>query len=297
MRLVDTHLHIIDRKRLSYPWLSGVPALNRDFSYREYERQALRAGISDALHMEVDVAPDDIEAETSFVHELAKTPGNMIRGVLSACRPEESGFASMLERQLADSFVKGYRRLINPLADGVSESPAFVENIRRLAGTRMTFDLHVHAHQMERAMRLADAAPGVSFILDHCGVPDVKGGDIGAWRRGITEIARRPHVAGKISGVAAYGDPETWTADTLRPYVEHMIESFGWDRVVWGSDWPVCTLGGGLLHWIAATQAILSGSSKEEREKLLWQNANRLWNLGLDAASPHAGESATPQSP
>jgi predicted TIM-barrel fold metal-dependent hydrolase len=187
----------------------------------------------------------------------------------------------MLESQVTNPFVKGFRRLINPLPDGVSESPVFVANIRRLAGTRLTFDLHVHAHQMGRAIRLADAAPGVSFVLDHCGVPDVKSGDIDAWRNGISEIARRSNVVGKISGIVAYGDAETWTAATLRPYVEHMIESFGWDRVVWGSDWPVCTLGGGLLAWIGATNAILAGCSVGERERLFWRNADRVWKLGL----------------
>jgi predicted TIM-barrel fold metal-dependent hydrolase len=84
----------------------------------------------------------------------------------------------------------------------------------------------------------------------------------------------------KISGVVAYADPESWTAETLRPYVEHTIESFGWDRVVWGSDWPVCTLGGGLSTWVAATHALLSGASAEERTKLLSGNARRIWGLG-----------------
>jgi predicted TIM-barrel fold metal-dependent hydrolase len=84
----------------------------------------------------------------------------------------------------------------------------------------------------------------------------------------------------KISGVVAYADPDTWTVETLRPYVEHTIESFGWDRVVWGSDWPVCTLGGGLLAWVSATHALLAGASEAEREKLLSANARNLWNLG-----------------
>ena len=74
----------------------------------------------------------------------------------------------------------------------------------------------------------------------------------------------------KISGVVAYADAQTWTAQTLTPYIEHVIASFGWDRVVWGSDWPVCTLGGGLSTWVAATHAVISGSSEAERSKRLW---------------------------
>jgi predicted TIM-barrel fold metal-dependent hydrolase len=95
----------------------------------------------------------------------------------------------------------------------------------------------------------------------------------------MAEIARRPNVIGKISGVVAYADPSSWSVENLRPYVEHTIGSFGWDRVVWGSDWPVCTLGGGLATWVAATHALIAGASPEERMKLLSGNARRMWKL------------------
>jgi predicted TIM-barrel fold metal-dependent hydrolase len=282
--LVDTHLHIIDRSRLSYPWLAEVPALDRDFLYAEYRRQALRAGISDAIHMEVDVAPDQIEAEIAFAGEQFRQPGSLIRGCIAACRPEEPGFAALLEKYTADPFALGFRRLINPLPDGVSDSRIFVENIRRLGGTGLTFDAHVHGHQLPRAIALADAAPQVRFILDHCGVPDIRGGDFSAWRESIADLARRENVTAKISGIVAYADPDGWTVETLRPYVEHIIESFGWNRVVWGSDWPVCTLGGGLLAWTSATHALLAGCANEERQRLFWRNADRIWKLGLAGA-------------
>jgi predicted TIM-barrel fold metal-dependent hydrolase len=145
----------------------------------------------------------------------------------------------------------------------------------------LTFDLHVLGHQIPRAIVIADSAPDVQFVLDHCGVPDIKANAEQPWRKHISEIAKRPNVMAKMSGVVAYCDGENWSVETLRPYVEHIIDSFGWDRVVWGSDWPVCTPGGGLLAWVAATHALLSGCSTDEREKLLWRNANRLWRLGL----------------
>jgi len=99
------------------------------------------------------------------------------------------------------------------------------------------------------------------------------------WRKGITEFSRRSNVTAKISGVIAYGDLENWSVESLRPYVEHTIGSFGWDRVVWGSDWPVCTLGGGLAPWVAATHALTSGCSPEERDKLYQANAKRIWSI------------------
>ena len=277
--IIDTHLHLIDISALRYPWLAGAPQLNHDFSQEDYAVEARRAGIEAALHMEGDVDPADIEAETAHVKTLARRPGSLLRGAIAAARPEEEGFPAYLERVRADPFVKGFRRVLHVAPDGVCEGALFRRNIRRLAGTGLTFDLCVLPRQHAGAMALVDLAPDVQFVLDHCGVPDIRGGGLEAWRGQVAEIARRPNVVGKISGVVAYADPDTWTVETIRPYVEHTIGSFGWDRVVWGSDWPVCTLGGGLLGWVAATHALLAGASADERGKLLSANARRLWKL------------------
>lgn len=277
--IIDTHLHLIDLSALRYPWLGGVPALNRDFSHQEYATQARRAGIEAALHMEVDVDQADIQAETSHVKAQSLEQGSLLRGAIAACRPEDAGFAAYLERQQADPFVKGFRRVLHVMPDELSESALFRENIKRLAGTGLTFDLVVLPHQIPRAIALVDLAPDVQFVLDHCGVPDIKGNAEHPWREHMAEIARRPNVIGKISGVVAYADSGSWTVESLRPYVEHTIGSFGWDRVVWGSDWPVCTLGGGLATWVAATHALIAGASADERTKLLSGNAKRIWKL------------------
>jgi predicted TIM-barrel fold metal-dependent hydrolase len=271
---------VIDQSALSYPWLSGVPALNRDLRYEEYAREAQRVGIARTLHMEVDVAEGDIEAEIDNVAKLSRQPGNLVVGAIAACRPEDNGFAAFLERQKSNPVVKGFRRVLHVMPDELSEGALFRENVKRLSGTGLTFDLVVLPHQIPRAIALVDLAPDVQFVLDHCGVPDIKGNAEHPWREHMSEIAKRPNVVGKISGVVAYADPDNWTVATLKPYVEHTIGVFGWDRVVWGSDWPVCTLGGGLSTWVAATHALIAGASADERRKLLSENAKRIWRLG-----------------
>jgi predicted TIM-barrel fold metal-dependent hydrolase len=277
--IIDTHLHLIDRSALAYPWLSGAPALDRDFLYETYAVEARRCGIGAALHMEVDVDVAEIEAEINYVQTLSSHPENLITGAIAACRPEEAGFATRLERQRANPFVKGFRRVLHVVPDDVSEGALFRENIQRLGGTGLTFDLCVLPHQIPKAIALADLAPDVQFILDHCGVPAIASGTVQPWRDNMTEIAKRPNVTAKISGVVAYAEADRWSVETLRPYVEHTIAQFGWDRVVWGSDWPVCTLGGGLSTWMAATHALLEGCSETERAKLLSGNAKKLWRL------------------
>ncbi len=276
--IVDTHLHLINKSALTYPWLASVPALDRDFLYATYEADARRVGIEAALHMEVDVDPGEMERETSEVRQLSQKPGSLLKGAIAACRPEEDGFAAYLERQQADPLVKGFRRVLHVMPDELSEGAIFRENIRRLGGSRFTFDLCVLPHQIAKAIALADLVPDLQFVLDHCGVPDIRNGAEHPWRDHMSEIARRPNVIAKISGVVAYAD-QSWSVETLRPYVEHTIAAFGWDRIVWGSDWPVCTLGGDLATWVAATHALLNGCSLDERTKLLSANARRIWNL------------------
>lgn len=278
--IVDTHLHVIDRSALEYPWLAGVKPLDRDWIFDEYERDARRAGISQTLHMEVDVEPTRIEDETRYVTALAARPDSLIVGAIASCRPEEDGFPDYLDRLRTGALVKGLRRVLHVMPDELSEQPVFRRNLKLLGGTGLTFDLCVLPRQLDKAAALADLAPDVTFILDHCGVPDIAGEARQPWQDAIAELARRPNVVAKISGVVAYADPETWVAETLRPWVEHTIGAFGWDRVVWGSDWPVCTLGGGLLAWVAATHALLAGASADERARLLSANARRIWNLG-----------------
>lgn len=225
--LIDTHLHLIDKNALSYPWLESAPALNRDFLFDSYRLQAERAGIGGALHIEVDVAPHAMQAETDHIRQIARRSGGFIKGAIASCRPEEPGFAAYLERQLSDPFVKGLRRVLHVVPDEVSEGALFRENIKRLEGTGLTFDLCVQPHQIGKAIALADLAPDLCFIVDHCGAPDIKAGALDGWREGMAEISRRPNVIAKISGLVVYCDAESWTVETLRPYAEQVIQSFG----------------------------------------------------------------------
>jgi predicted TIM-barrel fold metal-dependent hydrolase len=280
LTIIDTHLHLVYPKILRYPWIDGAPHLQQEFSLERYQSEALRCGIDAALHMEVDVAEAHIEAETRNVERLAAEPGALLRGAISACRPENADFPAFLERQLADPFIKGFRRILHQSPDSLSESPLFRANVARLKGAGRPFDLCVLPHQIGHGIALADLCPDVPFVLDHCGVPAVKDRAEHPWREHISEIARRPNVVVKISGVVAYADPPSWTLADIRPYVEHSIASFGWDRVVWGSDWPVCTLSASLSTWVAATRALIEGCSADERRKLLEGNARRVWGLG-----------------
>ncbi|MCR8723159.1 amidohydrolase family protein [Frigidibacter sp. ROC022] len=273
--LIDTHLHLIDRGRLSYPWLDGVPALNRDWSLAEYTAAAGRCGITAALHMEVDTAESDAEAEIGMVAETIQA--GLVIGAIAGVRPERPDIADWLAG-LDRKVVRGLRRVLHVVPDEVSDAPAFRDGLRAIGRAGLSFDLCLRADQLGRGAALADACPDTRFVLDHCGNPEVARNGYDDWAAPLAELARRPNVIAKISGLLAQTGPE-WSVETLRPYVEHVIASFGWDRVIWGSDWPVVTLGGSLSDWVAATHALIQGCSADERAALFHGNARRFWGL------------------
>lgn len=275
MRILDTHLHLIYPDRFDYPWLANKAKLNhRPWTHEAYFAEAVPLGIESALHMEVDVAETDMLAETEFVLELPR-----IAGAIGACRPEQMNFVDQIERLSEHAHVKGVRRILHELPDDLSQSDLFIENLRHLPDYDLSFDLCLRADQLHLGVNLAQRAPDVTFILDHCGNPDINGAGLDPWRGSIIEIARNPNVFGKISGLVNHCAPG-WTADTLRPYIEHMIEAFGWDRVVWGSDHPVATTTGGTLtDWVNASRQILGGASADEQAALFHRNAERIYKI------------------
>jgi len=272
MRIIDTHLHYLDKFR--YPWLDAEPPLNRQWDWPSYWAEASALGIDTAIHMEVDALQQQAEAEAAFV--LGLDPH--IAGAIAQARPESADFPALLERLAANPGVKGVRRLLQNNPDELSAGETFRANVRRIAAHRMTFDLCLLPPQLPVATALAAACPDVQFVLDHCGNPPIASGDIASWRRDLAALAKLPNVSGKISGIIIHA-PKGWTAETLHPAVEHVIESFGWDRVVFGSDRPVLTLNGTLTQWVEALKDIVSKASTTEQEKLFFRNAERIYRL------------------
>ncbi len=274
MRIVDTHLHLVYLDKFSYPWLESSPPLKRQWTFDSYWAEARKLGIETALHMEVDVAEQEMEDEARFVLGLSPHIG----GAIAAARPEHVDFPRHLERLAAMPGVKGIRRILHTQPDELSQGTLFAENLRRLPAQNLTFDLCVLARQLPLGRELAAKCPDTQFILDHCGVPDVAGQALEPWREDIRKLAELPNVVAKISGIVAYAKPD-WTVDDLRPFVEHIVDCFGWDRVVWGSDHPVCTLTANLTRWVEATRTLIAGASESEQAKLLHATAERLYRL------------------
>lgn len=279
MNRIDSHQHLLYPERFSYDWTAGFPALaGRAFRVEEYRDAAMHPQVTESIFMEVDVPFAEAAAEAAFFYKLAEDPTSGITGVIAACRPENGDITPWLQHT-AHPRLCGYRRVLHTQPDELSTTAAFRRNVGRIGKANLAFDLCVLPHQHPTAAELIDSCPDTRFILDHCGVPDIASGDLDSWRASLEDLSRRPNLACKISGIIAYASSDSITAETLRPVIEHAIKCFGWDRVIWGSDWPVCDITHDLATWSRLLDEILAECSEAELARLYHRNARLIYQL------------------
>ncbi|MBO6900455.1 MAG: amidohydrolase [Rhizobiaceae bacterium] len=280
--LLDTHMHLVYRDQAGYGWTKGIaPLAEGDFTLDNYAEAAADTGIGSTIFMETGVDDADYQAETRFVHGLSRNSANGVAGIVASIRPEsDEGFDAWLDETL-DLGVAGYRRILHVVADDMSQSDTFRRNVRRIGDAGRSFDMCFLARQLPIALEFAKACDNTQLVLDHCGVPDIAGGGLDPWRSDIAALAELPHVTCKLSGISAYCAPGEASKEAVGPYVDHVLECFGPQRIVWGSDWPVVNLGSGLKRWAETTRAILDTLSAGEAAAIAHRTAERVYGVSL----------------
>ena len=278
--IVDAHVHLYDVKRLSYGWLASVPKINRTYGIEDFDKARRKVEVDKIVFAEVAVDSGLHIEEANFVQEMADRDSR-IAGII-AHLPLEKGLA------VADDIaalkrcrnLRGIRRLIeterNP---AFCLEPAFLQALRLLPKHDLTFDICVKHWAMTYAIELVKRCPEVSFVLDHIGKPDIKNGLREPWWGQIRELARYPNVVCKISGAVTEADHARWTVDQVEPYVRHVIDGFGFDRVMFGSDWTVSELTHEYPQWVEIVDGVVSDASDSERRKLYRDTAIRTYRL------------------
>ena len=278
--IVDAHVHLYDIKRFSYGWLAGVPKINRSYGLADFDKARGAVIVDKIVFAEVAVDPGLHLGEAGFIQELADSDPRLC-GIV-AHLPLEKGEAveaDILALKKLRS-VRGIRRLIeterNP---AFCLEPQFLEGLRLLPKHDLTFDICVKHTAMAYALELVKRCPEVSFVLDHIGKPDIKNGLREPWWSQISELAKYPNVVCKVSGVITEADHQRWTTEQVKPYVAHVIESFGFDRVMYGSDWTVSELSHAYPAWVEIIDDVVKGASQAEQRKLYRDTAIRTYRL------------------
>ena len=278
--IVDAHVHLYDTRRFAYAWMKDVPKLNKPHLPADYRAAIGKAPVEQIVFVEVWIDTPHQMAEAEWVSGLFESVPEL-RGIVAAVALEEGAGAEGALARLAEmEHVKAVRRLIEfePDVDFCLQ-PGFVDGVRLLAKYDLSFDICVKHVQLANAVELVRRCPDVRFVLDHIGKPPIRAGEFDPWRADLRALAALPNVCCKISGVITEADHDNWTREQLRPYLDHAIEMFGIDRVMFGSDWSVSELTHRYEEWVDIVEWTMSGSAESETRKLFRDNAISFYRL------------------
>jgi predicted TIM-barrel fold metal-dependent hydrolase len=278
--IVDTHHHLWDLKKFRLPWTDGVPKLNRSFVMSDYRAATKGLNVVKTVYMEVDVDPAQRVEEAEYVTAICKGKKTPMVAAVIAGEPSAPDFKSYMMRFKDNPFIKGVRRVLHPpsLPAGHCATTEFIKGVRLLGEMGKSYDIVIRHAELGDAAKLVDACPDTRFILDHCGNADVQMPDATQWKKDIAALAKRSHVICKVSGIVASAKPD-WKPADLAPFIQHVIAEFGWNRVIFGGDWPVCTLTATYKQWVDALKQIVSDASPEQKRKLFHDNAVKFYSL------------------
>ncbi|MBS0209831.1 MAG: amidohydrolase family protein [Planctomycetes bacterium] len=290
--IIDTHVHLWDLKKFTLPWLEMAPELfRRDYLLADYQ-QAIAGFNVRSMYMEVDVTPEQHEKEAQFASALDNQSGSPFIGAVVGGRPGGAGFGDYVATLKKLPRVSGVRQVLHAptTPQGFCLKSDFVRGVQLLGKHGLTFDMCMRPTDISDCVALAEQCPDTQLVLDHCGNGDPKAfrkvsdadkpaaHDASQWRRDIEKLAQRKNVACKISG-AMFHAPKGWTTADMAPVVNHCLDSFGMDRVVFGADWPVCLVGGTFARWVGVVAELIASRSAADRQKLWSENAQRVYGL------------------
>ncbi|MFB7424208.1 amidohydrolase family protein [Streptomyces hydrogenans] len=283
-RLVDSHHHVWDLRRRPQPWLDapGHGPIRRDFAPGDLRAEATRPLAGRPLDGTVVVQCVPSVTETrELLHLADRDP--LIRAVVGWADLTSPAVGDVLDALLADRGglrLRSLRHLVQDEPDPRWLQRPDVERGLRAVGLRgLAYDLLLRDDQFPQAVRLAERLPQLPLVLDHAGKPPLARGDLDGWERDLRRLAAHPQVRCKVSGLITEADHATWTVEGLRPVWDVLLDAFGPDRLMFGSDWPVCVLAGGWNRWAAAVEELLSGCSPAEVSAVLASTAADFYRL------------------
>jgi L-fuconolactonase len=283
LSFVDTHVHFWDTDRIPYPWLVEVPDIAGPHTPADLLSEAGRQPPRRIVFVEASAHPLRGLDEVRWIEDLAVRYARqlVIGGIVAFAavdRDVETDVA--LDALRARPLVRGVRHLIQGQADPrFCLRPEFVAGVQGVGARGLSFDLCVKPPQLPAVVELVRLCPETSFVLDHAGKPDIRGGVLDPWRAHMAELARLPNVVCKLSGLVTEADPAAWTPAQLRPYFDHLIASFGASRLLFGSDWPVVKQAATYQRWLDTVLSLIEPLVPVHRDAIMSGNARRVYRL------------------
>ena len=274
--IIDSHQHFWQVGRFDYPWMtSDLGVLYRDYLPRDLAPIIEARGVIKT----VLVQASNSVAESRWLLNLADE-NSFIAGVVGWVDLMSSSVDAQLDELTAHPKFKGVRHLVESEPDdNWLVQPAVLSGLRQLSRYTLSYDLLVHTRHLKFVPQVVESVPELAFVIDHLAKPPIAKNEIKEWSQALKPLASYPDVHCKLSGLVTEANWTSWKLDDLRPYVEHALELFGADRLMFGSDYPVCLLAASYDRVLDAFQEILEPLSDVDREKIFSNNAAKFYRL------------------
>lgn len=275
--VIDTHMHLWDLQKMHYPWLENQSApLNKNFMVSDYQLATHDIPIKKMVFVESARLEEQYLEEVDWVINQSKKE-TRIHGIV-AYLPLEKGqdLTPKIENLLERRMVKGIRRGVNKEILGDSK---FKTGLQLLSRYQLSFDLNMAPAQVPEALSLIRQCPDTIFILDHLVNPNIIDQELGIWKVHLKKLAEMKNVYCKISGLITKAHLLSWIPEDLSPYVHHALETFGPERLMFGSDWPVVLRAGSLQDWFSTLTKMLEELSPEEKMQVFSSTAEQVYRL------------------
>lgn len=274
---IDSHQHfwIYDKQRDAWINEDMQPVIGKDFLPNDISSILKQSKIDGT----VAVQASESEDETKFLVELSKVYA-LIKGVVGWIDLHDENLDSRLDYWSNESVVKGFRHVIEgePKGDYLMQN-TFQRGLTKLSEKGYTYDLLIRPKHFQSTLDCVAKQSNLTFVLDHMAKPNIAENQYDDWTSFIKELAKFPNVHCKLSGIVTEAKWNNWQVEDLKPYVDFTLESFGAERVLYGSDWPVCTLSSSYEQWVNAVESLI-GELSESEQKMIWGgNAIRVYNL------------------
>jgi L-fuconolactonase len=279
--IVDSHVHLWDTEKYEIPWLSNVSKINKHFGLDEYAQATAGIEVKGLVYLQVEVAPVYALLEARDLVSWSRRDRRILGVVPWA--PLEYGEKAryFLEELVAlGPEIKGVRRIVQDIADPeFCLQPGFVRGNQICGELGLVSDICCFYKQLGQNVELVRQCPGTQFVLDHIAKPNMRGNELEPWKSQMRDLAALPNVTCKISGAVTEAHHDRWTIEDVMPYIEHALDVFGEDRVMFGSDWPVVLLASEYRRWVETLEEITAGASDAAKRKLWAENARRVYRL------------------
>jgi L-fuconolactonase len=272
---IDAHQHFWCYDAAQYPWIPAGSALHR--SWLPADLAAIQSPLG--LDGSVAVQARQVVAESDWLLGLADADAR-VKAVVGWVDLRSADVASDLGRLARHPKFAGVRHVVQEEADDLfMVRPEFVRGIAQLAALRLTYDILIFPKQLPAALELVAKFPDQPFVLDHIAKPHIKDGTLSPWREQIRELAAAGNVMCKVSGMVTEANHGGWQSADFRPYLDVVFEAFGAERIMWGSDWPVCLFAASYEQTLRLVEDYTSGLSAQQKAAVFGGNCARFYGI------------------